>query len=90
MHAGPFTIAKRQLKYLVVAIDYFTKWVEAEPQATITSTKMINFVCSFEVLICLHFGYWGQNLTTRLEMIDSFSPVSAVKDSRLTPPLPRG
>lgn len=49
-----------------------------------------DLVCSFEVLICLHFGSWGQNLTTRLEMIDSFSPVSAVKDSRLTPPLPRG
>ena len=28
---GPFPTALRQLKFLVVGIDYFTKWVEAEP-----------------------------------------------------------
>ena len=33
---GPFPMALRQLKFLVVDIDYFTKWVEAEPLATIT------------------------------------------------------
>ena len=27
---GPFSTAVRQLKFLVVGIDYFTKWVEAE------------------------------------------------------------
>ena len=27
---GPFPTAVRQLKFLVVGIDYFTKWVEAE------------------------------------------------------------
>ena len=32
---GPFPTALRQLKFLVVGIDYFTKWVEAEPLATI-------------------------------------------------------
>ena len=32
---GPFPIVVRQLKFLVVGIDYFTKWVEAEPLATI-------------------------------------------------------
>ena len=33
---GPFLIAVRQLKFLIVGIDYFTKWVEAEALATIT------------------------------------------------------
>ena len=33
---GPFPTALRQQKFLVVSIDYFTKWVEAEPLATIT------------------------------------------------------
>ena len=28
----------------MVAIDYFTKWAEAEPLATITSKKFLNFV----------------------------------------------
>ena len=32
---GPFPIAMRQLKFLMVGIDYFTKWVEAEALATI-------------------------------------------------------
>ena len=31
-----FLTAARQLKFLVVGIDYFTKWVEAEALATIT------------------------------------------------------
>ena len=33
---GPFPTAVRQLKFLVVGIDYFTKWVEAEALTTIT------------------------------------------------------
>ena len=32
---GPFPIVKRQLKFLVVSIDYFTKWVEIEALAAI-------------------------------------------------------
>ena len=34
---GPFPLAIRQMKYLVVAIEYFTKWIEAEPIAQITA-----------------------------------------------------
>jgi len=33
---GPFPLAIRQMKYPVVAIEYFTKWVEAELVAKIT------------------------------------------------------
>ena len=33
---GPFLIGTRQMMFLVVGIDYFTKWVEAEPLAKIT------------------------------------------------------
>ena len=29
----PFPFAIRQMKYLVVAIEYFTKWIEVEPVA---------------------------------------------------------
>ena len=32
------------MKYLVVGIDYFTKWVEAEPLAKITQQNVKNFI----------------------------------------------
>ena len=43
---------KRQTKFLLVAIDYFTKWVEAEALATITETKVQNFVWKNIVCRC--------------------------------------
>ncbi len=50
---GPFPLATGQRKFLVVSIDYFTKWVEPEPLARITEQKMRNFV--WKSLIC-RFG----------------------------------
>ena len=47
---GPFPIGRRQLKFLVVAIDYFTKWVEAEPLATITEKNIQSFI--WKVVVC--------------------------------------
>ena len=51
---GPFPVGTRQMKFLVVSIDYFTKWVEAEPLANITQQNVKNFmwkniVCKFGV-----------------------------------------
>ena len=33
---GPLSIGKGQCKFIIVAVDYFTKWAEAEPLAPIT------------------------------------------------------
>ena len=41
---GPFATAIRQLKFLVVGIDYFTKWVEPEALATIMEKNIRSFV----------------------------------------------
>nr|XP_009388102.1 PREDICTED: uncharacterized protein LOC103974923 [Musa acuminata subsp. malaccensis] len=41
---GPFQPASGQRKYIIVGVDYFTKWVEAEPLATITEWQMEKFV----------------------------------------------
>ena len=32
------------MKFMFIAIDYFTKWVEAKALATITEAKVQNFV----------------------------------------------
>ncbi|XP_016207175.1 uncharacterized protein LOC107647621 [Arachis ipaensis] len=47
---GPFPTAPRQVKFLVVAIDYFSKWIEVQPLAKITSSQMISFV--WKHIIC--------------------------------------
>ena len=41
------------MKYLIVAIEYFTKWIEAEPVAQITAHKVQHFV--WKNIVC-RFG----------------------------------
>ena len=50
---GPFPLAVRHMKYLVVAIEYFTKWIEAEPVSQITTHKIQHFV--WKNIVC-RFG----------------------------------
>ena len=50
---GPFPMGIRQIKFLVVGIDYFTKCVEAGPLAKITKQNVRSFV--WKNIIC-HFG----------------------------------
>lgn len=40
----PFPMAVGQKRFIVNTIDYFTKWVEAKPLATITDQKVADFV----------------------------------------------
>ena len=44
-------LRKRRVKFMLVAIDYFTKWVEAEPLAIIIEEKIQSFiiVCRFRI-----------------------------------------
>jgi hypothetical protein len=51
---GPLPPAQGNLKYVVVAVEYFSKWIEAKPLATITSVTVQKFfwqniVCRFGV-----------------------------------------
>jgi len=41
---GPFPPATGQVKYLIAVIDYFTKWIEVEPLASITTRKVKQFL----------------------------------------------
>ena len=49
---GPFLTVVKQLKFLVVGINYFTKWEEAEALATITEKNIRSFV--WKNIICKH------------------------------------
>jgi hypothetical protein len=51
---GPLPPAQGNLKYVVVAVEYFYKWIEAKSLATITLATVHKFfwqniVCSFSV-----------------------------------------
>ncbi|KAK3021706.1 hypothetical protein RJ639_046556 [Escallonia herrerae] len=50
---GPFPVASSQRRFVIVAIDYFTKWTEAESLATIISVKCEDFF--WKNVVC-HFG----------------------------------
>ena len=51
---GPLPQGEKQVKFLLVAIDYFIEWVEAEALATITEVRIHKFVwknivCRFDI-----------------------------------------
>jgi len=50
---GPMPTGKGNCRFLVVAVDYFTKWVKAEPLATITTGVIKNFL--WRAIVC-QFG----------------------------------
>ncbi|GJX55289.1 reverse transcriptase domain-containing protein [Tanacetum coccineum] len=50
---GPLPEGPGRVKYLIVAIDYFTKWMEAKPLATITGKQVVNF--TYDNIVC-RFG----------------------------------
>ncbi|GKB77135.1 reverse transcriptase domain-containing protein, partial [Tanacetum coccineum] len=54
---GPFLEGPDKVKFLTVAIDYFTKWIEAKPVATITGNQVKKFVWNNNVC---RFGLPGE------------------------------
>nr|GFC16339.1 reverse transcriptase domain-containing protein [Tanacetum cinerariifolium] len=55
--AGPFPEGPRKVKFLIVAMDYFTKWIEAKAVATITGRQVKKFV--WDNIVC-RFGIPGE------------------------------
>jgi hypothetical protein len=50
---GPLPPAQGNLKYVVVVVEYFSKWIEAKPLATITLVMIQKFF--WQNIVC-HFG----------------------------------
>ncbi|GKB74467.1 reverse transcriptase domain-containing protein [Tanacetum coccineum] len=54
---GPFPEGPGKVKFLIVAMDYFTKWIEAKAVATITGSQVKKFV--WDNIVCC-FGLLGE------------------------------
>nr|GEZ38914.1 reverse transcriptase domain-containing protein [Tanacetum cinerariifolium] len=54
---GPFSEGPGKVKFLIVAMDYFTKWIEAKAVATITCGQVKKFV--WDNIVC-RFGIPGE------------------------------
>lgn len=50
---GPFPQARAQKKFIIVAVEYFSKWIEVEALAKITETEVMNFI--WKNIVC-RFG----------------------------------
>nr|GEU30998.1 reverse transcriptase domain-containing protein [Tanacetum cinerariifolium] len=48
--AGPFLKGTGKVKFLIVAMDYFTKWIEAKAVATITGGQVKKFI--WDNIVC--------------------------------------
>ncbi|GJT60485.1 reverse transcriptase domain-containing protein [Tanacetum coccineum] len=55
--AGPFPKGPGKVKFLIVALDYFTKWIEAKVVATISGGQVKKFV--WDNIVC-RFGLPGE------------------------------
>ncbi|GKE52461.1 reverse transcriptase domain-containing protein, partial [Tanacetum coccineum] len=55
--AGPFPEGPGKVKFLIVAMDYFTKWIEAKAVATINGNQVKKF--AWDNIVC-HFGLPGE------------------------------
>ncbi|GJU17356.1 retrovirus-related pol polyprotein from transposon TNT 1-94 [Tanacetum coccineum] len=55
--AGPFPEGPGKVKFLIVAMDYFTKWIKAKAVSTITGNQVKKFV--WDNIVC-RFGLPGE------------------------------
>nr|GEV65699.1 reverse transcriptase domain-containing protein [Tanacetum cinerariifolium] len=53
-----------KVKFMIVAIDYFTKWIEAKPVATITGAQVKKFV--WDNIVC-KFGLPGEIISNYIK-----------------------
>nr|CAE05804.2 OSJNBb0046K02.14 [Oryza sativa Japonica Group]CAE75940.1 B1159F04.3 [Oryza sativa Japonica Group] len=65
---GPFPVARNGYKFAIVAIEYFSRWIEAKPLGAITSAAVQKFI--WKNIIC-HFGVPNEFITDNGKQFDS-------------------
>ncbi|XP_073035178.1 uncharacterized protein [Primulina eburnea] len=85
---GPFPVVRAQKKFILVVLDYFSKWIEAEPLTKITEQKVLKFL--WNNILC-RFGvprrlisengrqFQGKKITTwcqEMKITQSFTSVA--------------
>ncbi|XP_074556839.1 uncharacterized protein LOC141812738 [Curcuma longa] len=70
---GPFPTGPQQKKFLLIAVDYFSKWVEAEALARITEEAVIKFL--WKNIVC-RYGKKIQSWCQGLGMQQAFTFVA--------------
>ncbi|UYV84436.1 K02A2.6-like [Cordylochernes scorpioides] len=85
--AGPIPVTEDGNKYLLVAMDYFTKWPEVyaipnQEAATVARVIVDNLICRFGVPLELH-SYQGRNFES--EIFRELCQVLGIWKTRTTP-----
>nr|AAS98502.1 putative polyprotein [Oryza sativa Japonica Group] len=65
---GPFPVARNGYKFTIVAVEYFSRWIEAEPLGTITLAAVQKFV--WKNIVC-RFGVPKEFITDNGKQFDS-------------------
>nr|AAO73258.1 putative GAG-POL precursor [Oryza sativa Japonica Group] len=65
---GPFPVARNGYKFVIVAVEYFSRWIEAEPLGAITSAAVQKFV--WKNIVC-RFGVPKEFITDNGKQFDS-------------------
>ncbi|GKC46472.1 reverse transcriptase domain-containing protein [Tanacetum coccineum] len=63
---GPFPEGPGKVKFLIVAMDYFTKWIEAKAVATITGNQVKKFM--WDNIVC-RFGLPGEIVSDNVDAV---------------------
>ncbi|XP_074324266.1 uncharacterized protein LOC141703407 [Apium graveolens] len=85
---GELPKAKGDVKYAVVAVDYFNKWAEAMPLVTITAKIIKDFVfnsivCRFGIPYKLFYDNGNQFDSKELRQLDRYTEEDAEVNQRL-------